>query len=80
MACCRTGKCNTSGNRECSTDKPELLFKFTDVAEWKVKDGEILVVVGDRLYFYNDAQGLVLIAINNELKYNHFNICDFWKE
>ena len=50
------------------------------LTEWKVKDEEILVVTDNKLYFYTDDVGLSLIAVNNELRYNHNNICDFWKK
>lgn len=57
----------------------ELLFKFKNISEMLVKDDDILVVVDEMVYFYNDQVGLLPIAKNSELKYNHKNICDFWK-
>lgn len=62
-----------------SLDNAELLFTFNDISEWIIKDKDILVIVYDKVYFYNDEVGLVLIAKNSELKYNYKNICDFWK-
>ena len=58
----------------------ELLFKFDNMTEWKVKDGDVLFIAGDKIYFYNDKEGLVLIAYNKELIYNYENIIDFWKK
>ncbi len=60
-------------------EKAELLFTFDNISEWIVKDGDILVVTDDMVYFYSDEAGLLPIARNSELKYNHKNICDFWK-
>ena len=60
--------------------KAVLLFELSNISEWKVNDGDILVVSGDTLYFYNTNSGLSTIAVNNELLYNHENICDFWKK
>lgn len=60
--------------------KAELLFKFSDISDWKVKQGDIIVVSGDELYFYNTKVGLKLIAQNPELVYNYENICDFWRK
>lgn len=65
---------------EDNINKAVLLFKFDDLTEWKVKNGDILITAGDKVYFYDDLEGLLLIAVNNELKYNHKNICDFWKK
>lgn len=60
--------------------KAVLLFEFSNISEWKVNDGDILVVAGDTLYFYSAESGLSPIAVNNELLYNYKNICDFWKK
>mgnify|MGYP003304363302 CR=1 FL=1 len=60
--------------------RPVLLFKLDGLTEWRVKNGDILAVAGDSVYFYNVSVGLRKIATNNELKYNHKNIVDFWKE
>lgn len=57
-----------------------LLFKLDNLVDWKVKNGDVLAVSGDTVYFYSDSEGLMPIAINTELKYNYKNICDFWKE
>ena len=65
---------------ENNVNKPVLLFKFNNLTEWKVKNGEILAIAGDTMYFYSDEFGLRPIAINNELKYNHNNIGEFWKK
>ena len=59
--------------------KPTLLFKFNNLTEWRVKNGDIMAVAGDTVYFYNDNVGLRKIAVNSELNYNHKNIVDFFK-
>lgn len=56
------------------------LFHFDSVSEWNVKDGSILVVSKDSLYYYDDVYGLLKIASSNELVYNFKNICDFVKK
>lgn len=58
-------------------DDPILLFNFESVSEWKVKNGNIMIVSDDMLYFYNDKVGLLPILQNSELNYNYKNICDF---
>lgn len=58
----------------------ELLFKFDNISQWKIKNGEIVIVTGNMVYFYSDREGLVPIAYNRELTYNYNNIVDFWKE
>lgn len=58
-------------------NNPILLFNFEDISEWLVKDGNIMVVSGNMLYFYNDDLGLLPILENNELNYNYKNICNF---
>lgn len=60
--------------------KPLLLFQFSDIKQWKVKNGSILVVVGDTVYFYQERFGLRPIAVNSELLYNYKNICDFMEK
>lgn len=60
-------------------EKAELLFSFDDISEWVVVGKDMLVVVSDKVYFYNDEVGLSLILENSELKYNYKNICTFWK-
>ena len=59
--------------------KPILLFKLDKLTEWRVKNGDIMAVAGDTVYFYNDNVGLRKIAVNSELNYNHNNIVDFFK-
>ncbi len=58
----------------------ELLFKFSNLTEWKVDNGDVMAVAGDTVYLYTDSEGLIPIAVNNELNYNHKNIVDFWKK
>lgn len=57
----------------------QLLFKFDNITEWKVKNGDVLVANGATVYFYNEEQGILPIAYNTELTYNYNNIIDFWK-
>lgn len=57
--------------------KPILLFNFDDISEWIVKDGNVMIVSKDMMYFYNDDLGLLPILENNELNYNYKNICNF---
>ncbi len=64
---------------EDNINHAEKLFQFTEMTEWVVKNGDVLTVVGDTVYFYTDEAGIVPIAKNSELIYNHKNICDFWE-
>lgn len=63
-----------------SPARAELLFKFDNLTEWKINNGDVIAVAGDTVYFYTDSDGLIPIAVNSELKYNHKNIVDFWRE
>ena len=56
----------------------ELLFNFDNVSTYKIKNLDILLVVEDTLFMYNESMGLVPILINEEFEYNYNNICDFW--
>lgn len=58
-------------------NNPMLLFKLSDVSEWKAIDHNIMVVSKNMVYLYNDDIGLLPIIENNELNYNYKNICDF---
>ena len=58
-------------------EHPILLFNFLNISEWIVKKGNIILVVGDTLYHYNDNSGLNMILQNSELIYNYKNICNF---
>ncbi len=60
--------------------RPVKLFELEGLTEWIVKDGEVLVVAKDTVYFFNESNGLKKIAQNSELTYNHKNIVDFWKK
>ncbi len=75
----RTSDGNIYRAHEDRLDKSELILKFNNLTEWVVKNGDILVVAGDMVYFYTDEVGLLPIAQNSELNYNHFNICDFYE-
>lgn len=59
---------------------PTLLFELEDVKDWKIVDRDILLIVDDSLYTYNDEFGLTKIIESNELKYNYKNICNIWKK
>ena len=63
-----------------SPDKAEVLFQFSNLTDWKVKNGAILFADGDMVYFYNEDTGILPIANNKELLYNNNNIIDFWKK
>ena len=54
-------------------------MKFNNLTEWVVKNGDIMVVAGDMIYFYTEENGLLPLAKNSELNYNHYNICDFYE-
>lgn len=60
--------------------RPVKLFQLDGITEWKVNNGELLVVAKDTVYFFNEKKGLKKIAVNSELNYNHKNIVDFWKK
>ena len=60
--------------------RPVKLFQLEGLTEWIVRDGEVLVVAKDTIYFFNEKTGLKKIAENTELSYNHKNIVDFWKK
>lgn len=75
----RTSDGKVYRTHEDNIDSAELLFEFNNLTEWVVKNGDILVVAGDMVYFYTDDTGLSPIAQNSELIYNHKNICDFWE-
>lgn len=56
---------------------PILLFNFDSISEWIVKNGNVMVVSKNMMYFYNDKLGLLPILENDELNYNYKNICSF---
>ena len=58
----------------------ELLFNFDEISTYKINNLDVLLVVEDTLFMYNEKVGLIPIVINEELKYNYENICDFWKK
>ena len=60
--------------------RPVKLFELEGLSEWRVRDGEVLAVAIDTVYFFNEKNGLKKIAVNTELNYNHKNIVDFWKK
>jgi hypothetical protein len=60
--------------------RPVKLFELEGLSEWRVRDGEVLAVAKDTVYFFNEKNGLKKIAVNTELNYNHKNIVDFWKK
>ena len=58
----------------------ELLFNFNKISTYKIDDLDILMVVGDTLYLYNEEYGLLPILVSEELEYNYKNICDLYKK
>lgn len=58
-------------------EHPILLLQFDSISEWLVKEGNLMIVSHDMLYFYHDELGLLPIVKNNELNYNYKNICNF---
>lgn len=75
----KTSKGNIYRVNKDDLKSPELLFNFKDIDDWIIKDKDMMIIVNDEVYFYNDTEGLMLIAKNSELKYNYKNICSFWK-
>lgn len=75
----RTSDGNIYKAHEDRLDKSELILKFNNLTEWVVKNGDIMVVAGDMIYFYTEENGLLPLAKNSELNYNHYNICDFYE-
>ena len=75
----RTSDGNIYKAHEDRLDKSELILKFNNLTEWVVKNGDIMVVAGDMIYFYTEENGLLPLANNSELNYTHFNICDFYE-
>lgn len=59
---------------------PILLFELDDIKDWKIADRDLLLIVDDSLYSYNEEGGLTKIVESNELKYNYKNICNVWKK
>ena len=51
-----------------------LLLELNDIVEWKVVEDEIIILVDNTIYYYNDSTGLRKILENNELRYNYKNI------
>lgn len=64
---------------EGNVESAEVLFQFNNITDWKVKNGDILFAAGEVVYFYNEHEGLLPIAVNKELNYNNKNIIDFWR-
>lgn len=56
-----------------------LLFELDDIKEWKIYNGDIIMIVDDTVYMYNDNYGLRKILKYNELNYNYENIIKYWK-
>lgn len=55
------------------------LFSINNVKDWYVENDNIILLVDDTIYQYNDKTGLRKIIEYNELKYNNKNIVKFWK-
>ena len=56
-----------------------LLLELNDIVEWKAIDDEIIILVDNTIYYYNDSTGLRKILKNNELRYNYKNIYNIGK-
>lgn len=61
-------------------NNPIKLFQFRDLVDWNVKDGIVSVIDKNTMYSYSNLYGLRPIIVNDELKYNYNNICDFMKK
>ena len=55
------------------------LFSIKDVKDWYLENENIILLVDDTIYQYNDKTGLRKILDYNELNYNNKNIVKFWK-
>lgn len=56
-----------------------LLFELENIKDWKIYNGDIILIVDDTVYMYNDNSGLRKILEYNELNYNYDNIIKYWK-
>lgn len=59
-------------------DNATKLFSVDKVNDWKIVDGNLLIMSNDTLYLYNDDLGLRKIVSNNEFKYNYKNIYNLY--
>lgn len=57
-----------------------LLFKFSDLKELKVLNGNLYFISGDTVYMYNDTIGLKRVIENRELIYNYKNIFNVYEK
>lgn len=58
----------------------EKLFKYENVTDWKVVDGDIIFTQGDTLFLFSERYGIKPIAKSKELKFNYKNICNLYKK
>lgn len=65
---------------EENSDEEILLFKASNVVEWKVIDNVIYYLSGSTIYQYDNYTGLKKIVDSNELKYNYQNIFEVYKK
>lgn len=63
--------------RQIKNREKELLFTLKDIKDWKIINGNILVLSDDIVYIYKENSGLKPIIQSNELKYNYKNIVDY---
>lgn len=61
-------------------DKPVLLFKISNLNNFKVVDDTIYFVSNDTLYSYQANNGITTILKNNELRYNTINRVDVYRK
>lgn len=57
-----------------------LLTEVDDVSHWLVRNREVVLLVDDTIYSYDDYSGLRKILTTNELKYNYENIFEVGKK
>ena len=57
-----------------------LLFKFDDLKELKVLNGNLYFISYDTVYMYNDKIGLKKVIEDRELIYNYKNIFDVYEK
>ena len=57
-----------------------LLTEVDDVSHWLVRNREVVLLIDDTIYSYDDYSGLRKILTTNELKYNYENIFEIGKK
>ena len=57
-----------------------LLTEVDDISHWLVRNREVVLLIDDTIYSYDDYSGLRKILTTNELKYNYENIFEVGKK